>query len=75
MPVDMATRRNFEKGLQYKCALMHARVRENKVGFVTFHVIIHENIQIERPGRIRIFARAPMAAPARSAITSRRTER
>jgi hypothetical protein len=41
---------------------MHARVRENKVGFVTFHVIIHENIQIERPGRIRIFARAPMAA-------------
>jgi hypothetical protein len=27
--------------LQHKCALMHARVRKDKVGLVTFNVIIH----------------------------------
>ena len=41
MPVDLTIRRNFQEGLQHKCALMHARVRKDKVGLVTFNVIIH----------------------------------
>lgn len=62
MPIDVTIRRNFQKGLQHECALMHAWVWKDKIGLITFYVIIHENIQIECSGRVRIFTYSAMAA-------------